>query len=48
VTYASPFIASKGRAPVIFMIKGVKTGRMKEKNKKVVSGVVVFLLIQWE
>jgi hypothetical protein len=34
VAPASPFIASKGRARVTFVVKGVKIGRMKEKNKK--------------
>jgi hypothetical protein len=31
---ASPFIASKGRARVIFYGKVVKIGKMKEKGKK--------------
>jgi hypothetical protein len=44
-----PFIASKERAQVTFVVKRWKWERMKEKNKKkVASGVGVFLLIRWE
>jgi hypothetical protein len=45
---ASPFIVSKERARGYIHGKGVKMERMKEKNKKVASGVAVLLLIRWE
>jgi hypothetical protein len=31
---ASPFIDSKGRARVTFAVKGRKTGKMKERQKR--------------
>jgi hypothetical protein len=46
VAPASPFIVSKGRAQVTFVVKKMRWEKTKEK--KVASGVVVFLLIWWE
>jgi hypothetical protein len=47
--HASPFIVSKERAQVTFMVKKMKLRKdEREKQKKVALGVAVFLLIQWE
>jgi hypothetical protein len=48
VAPASPFIVPKGRARGYNYGKKVKGEKTKEKNKKVASGVAVFLLIRRE
>jgi hypothetical protein len=48
VAPASPFIVSKERTRVTFVVKRGNGEKMKGKSKKVASGAVVFLLIRWE
>jgi hypothetical protein len=45
---ASPFIVSKGRARVTFVVKRQNGEKTKEKEKKVALDVAIFLLIRCE